>query len=314
MLISAYGIAMGVKQRRYPYEACLKSLATFCDEIIVAYDKRFDNPVIFSRISDKIKLLEVHYEFDKWDFINTVLTQARRECKGEWCYIYGMDEVFKETQTVNLINAAKTWDANQNAITVRMICMLCFDMLDISQFTRGDGRVGLSRNLPNIIHKTCPPFIGQMDSEIWDGKYIKQGDDFGYLDELHPEIYWNGDSPNHFVEDYTIPEDIKGDLSKEINYRLENCTYIWHYAWYNPSRKQEQGIQTSIWQNRTYGRSADLDIEKQVQLLKETIILDPEYSHGIIDQVKQKPTWMQVNVEHPNYVREWIDEMGIGAI
>jgi hypothetical protein len=313
MKISGYGIAMGVKQRRYPYEACLKSLATFCDEIIVAYDRRFDNPVIFSRISDKIRLVEVRYEFDKWDFINTVLTQARKECKGEWCYIYGMDEVFYEHQTVNLINAVDKCGGERTAITIRMFSPV-FNLINTVTFERG-GRPGLTRNLPELIHKTSDGATDSMESVYWDGKYIKFGfDDFGYYDESKQSVY-QGDPINHFVEDaYSVPDEIANDIAKSIKYRIENYTHIWHYAWYNNARKHMQGYQTQIWQDRTYGRSPNLDIERQIQLLKETIIIDPSYTHSVLDIVKENKEWVEVELVHPICMKDWLEEMSIDAI
>jgi len=315
MKISAYGIAMGVKQRRYPYEACIRSLATFCDEIIVAYDRRFDNPVIFSRLSEKVKLVEISYEFDKFDFVNMVLTQARRACTGEWCYIYGMDEVFHEHQTINLINAVNSANPDWNAITVRILCMVLFDYIHVGYFKQGQSRIGLTRNRPELRHGTAEYQTKTMDSPWWDGKYINpEFDDFSYYDDIKNTAYYGAEG-RYFVEEaYDVPDDIKGDVAKEIKYKVENYTHIWHYAFYHIGRKEKQGAQTQIWQDRTYGRSPDLDIEKQVQILKETIILDPDRTKAIMDGVKQNPEYIQIDLTHPFLVQGWLEEMTIDAI
>ena len=316
MKISAYGIAMGVKQRRYPYEACLRSLCDFCDEVIVAYDKRFDNPIIFSRIDPKIRTIEIEYHFEQWDFINIALTQARRACNGEWCYIYGMDEVFQKNQTQNIRNAVERALPSWDVITLRMVCMIWFDHINMQYFDMGHKRGGMTRNKPNLRHGTSDLHIGVMDSEWWDGKYIKSGDDFMYFDELTNKSYF-GEEEIHLIEaedDYGFPDDIANNPAEIIKYRLKNYTHIWHYAWYHIGRKEQQGGQTQIWQDRTYGRSPNLDIPTQIQKLKETIILDPERTKELFALNMKDPTWIQIDLDHSEYVQEWLGEMTLDAI
>ncbi len=316
MKLSAYGIAMGVKQRRYPYEACLQSLADFCDEIIVAYDKRFDNPIIFTRVSPKVKVVEVFYDFTAWDFVNSVLTQARQACIGDWCYIYGMDEVFHKHQVQNLRDAVEEVDRNGgNYFWVRLICGVIFDLINVDYFQIEHSRLSFIRNMPNIIHKTSEYMIGKMDSPYWDGRYItKAYDDFSYYDTKFGKWEYPTTEKLFVESSYTLPSELEGDIIEQIRYKVDHYTHIWHYAYYHVDRKNQQNEQTRIWQDRTYGRSPDLDIDLQIQRLKETIILDPDRTRKTVEEYKTLPMWKHIDLQHPEYVQDWLAEMTIDAI
>ena len=313
--ISAYGLAMGVKQRRFPYEACLRSLDSFCDEIVVAYDKRFDDPDTFTQLSSKIKLLEIEYQFDTWDFMNIALTQARRACDGEWCYIYGMDEVFHAHQTANLRNAVENAQPDWNAITVRILCGVFFDYISVGYFMVEQHRIGLTRNRPELRHGTAPIQTGQNDAKDWDGKFIKFGyDDFSFFDESIGTNYW-GDKERHWVDDsYDIPESISGDSVEAVLYRLEHYTHIWHYAWYHIGRKAEQMKQTKIYLDRVYGRSKELDIDKLIADLNATIILDPTTTGVLFNGKIITDGLSHIELKHPSCVQDWLQEMTLDAV
>ena len=303
MSLSAYAIAIGVEERRYPWREAIMSALEAADEFCLGYDKRFDSADILL-IDPRIRLIELEFRFAEWDFINSALTQTRRECKGEWCLLTEMDAILQESEPGNIALAIdKAASDAHEAVNVRWFSCIQ-NLVDQEKFAVGPFRQSVTVNEPWLYHKTSDYMIGRMDSPIWGGNFINNYgfDDFSYYDEreggrFYTEKAW-------FVE---------AGYSEDIGDALANYTHIWHYGFYNPGRKNAQGRQTKLWQDRVYGRSADFDIERQIELLNERVVIDPGETRQALDYFS-KNGFQPTSILHPKIVQEWVDGMGLDAI
>ena len=290
-MVSAYGIALGVKQRLYPYEAAIKSALGIADEYCVVYDPRLDDKSLFTEIDDRVVPIQHDYDFLEWDFINVALTKARRSCKGDFCLYLEMDEVLHEKDTEIYARAIRDIGANIEAINIGYL-NLCQDYIILA-----GSRQKITRNIPEIYHKTAPYMIGKCDSPVWDGCYILGGyDDVSYYDS-RTEGWFND------------PNGIRFDSYDTLDMMLENHPLIWHYAWYNLSRKHEQGRQNAMWQSRTYARSLEYNPEEIIRLLQEHV----EIKHIDMDNhigYLQAQGYVKAKLKHPNVVESWLNLLG----
>lgn len=303
MRISAYAIAIGVKQRRYPWEAAILSALSVADELCICYDKRFDDPDIFTAVDSRVKPVEWEYDFHEWDFINNALSAARGHCTGQWCLLTEMDLVLNDVACERIPQAIERADREgHEAVKVRFFSSI-HDLVDVDKFNQWPSRQSLTRNVSYIYHKTSDYMIRQIDSDIWDGKCIGSYafDDFSYYDERTKA--WFNDADACFVEN---------DYSENIESAIKDFTHFFHYSGFNMGRRNAQGRQASIWQDRTYGRATELDAVEQVRLLKETVVIEPAASQEAYDYFVAQGR-APAKICHPSWAREWVDGMGVDA-
>ena len=332
--ISAYNLAIGVQQRRYPYEATIKSGLTVADEFCIVYDKRFDDPAIFTAIDPRVRPIEIEIDFNEWDFVCKALTTARRACKGDWCMYLEMDEAIHEKDSDAIRKAVNDADANgREAVHVRYLNMTQnlvqperFVDMELGYETSkvAPSRQKIIKNEPFIYHKIADYMIGHLDESdgSWDGRYIKSYayDDVPYYDERTDA--WFNDKAAKFVEDdYKFPVALMFQDSpmREVNaidHLMRNYSYVWHYSVYNYGRKICQAKQTAIWQDRMYGRSNSLDVDTLVKELQTPVVIDPEISKKYIEDAK-KAGWLEMSYmcnRHPCSILNWLKTMGVDAV
>lgn len=291
-MISAYAIVIGAKQRIFPFEASIKSALQLSNEYCIVYDPRFDNPEIFTSLDSRVKTIEHYYDFMEWDFINVALTKARRACIGNWCLQISLDEVLHEKDTNTYLETIDFAENNNiEGIDVKFINPVNDYVLTSS----GGSRQIITNNIPELYHRTSDSMIGHCDSEIWDGKYIlPQFDDFSYYDER---------TNNWFNDPYKLfPKYSSADLP------TNNRVWVWHYACFNPSRKNEQGRQNSIWQNKTFNRSKKYDITELIRLFKEQIVVNNEDAKESLKYYIGNG-FIHEDLIHPRLAKDWIELM-----
>lgn len=249
---------------------------------------------MLQKVDSRVRLIEREIDFLEWDFINKGLTVARRECKGEWCLRTEMDYVLDDNCAAAYKDAIAEADSiGAEAVAVPVITpmpgLVRDDPIPYSQL--------LTRNIEAISHQTSAYMIGELDSDVWGGKYIKSYDydDWAYYDSR--TMAWFNDPNGVRVE----PDD--GGYGRDC---------VWHYSFYNLGRKNAQGRQNAPWQDRTYGRSCTLDVDRQIELLKETIVIDPIETLKGYEHYKANG-WLPMILEHPTLAADWVAEMGLQA-
>lgn len=103
MTISGYTFVRNANKLAYPLKESILSILDLVDEFVIAYIEgdEDDNTleVIKSIKSDKIKIVEAHWEPEKYTK-NTLYSYlsdvAKNECKGDWLFYLQVDEVVHE--------------------------------------------------------------------------------------------------------------------------------------------------------------------------------------------------------------------------
>lgn len=308
--VSAYNVGIGVKQRLYPYEGCIRSALTVADEFVVAFDERFDAAATFSAIDPRVKPLAVDIDFLEWDFMCTALTKARRACSGDWCLYLEMDEVLHEKDAGKIVSAVHVAEEQgKNAVNIRYVNPYQDYILPNEFNNSGACRQKLTANKAWLYHKTSDYMIDHMDSDIWGGKALRRGfDGVAYYDERSQAWFHEANCPYPDVE-----EPPPAETAAEIEQRCRDYTYVWHYCDYNGSRKLQQGRQTAPWYSRFQGRVPDLDVAELSALLNEQITLDEAQAAAYLDYAKYKLGGIRVQLPHPVFAHQWIDAMRIGG-
>jgi len=307
--ISAYSVAIGIKERLYPYEACIRSALEVADEFVVAYDPRFDDVGLLSDLDDRVKPVRFDIDFTVWDFMCKMLTFARGHCVGEWCLYLEMDEVLHEKDAQSVLDAVEDAIAsNKEAVNVHYLepwqGYLSPKMFNNS----GACRQKITVNAPWLYHKTSDYMIKRIESSLWDGKAIIKPDfdDVAYYDSRKDGWFFAPDCP--FVSGRSS---LKAETPEAIKADLDTHAYLWHYAWYNGSRKYEQGNQTAIWQARVNGVTTEMDIDRLIDLLQEQIVINNQRSRQYLEYAMENYGMIAVDMQHPAGALDWVESMTI---
>ena len=171
-MISAYNLAIGVEERRYPYRQCIQSALMIADEFCIAYDPRFDNPERFTAIASRVKAIEIEFDFTQWDFINVALTTARRACIGDWLLYLENDEVLHEKDAAKIADAVEIASGlGIEAVNLKYI-EVCQEYVQVERIYDMGYRQKITINKPFIYHKTADYMIGYMDSPVSPAKLL----------------------------------------------------------------------------------------------------------------------------------------------
>ncbi|KKN62405.1 hypothetical protein LCGC14_0512010 [marine sediment metagenome] len=281
-MLSAYSFAIGVEQKRFPYEASIKSALAIADEFCLICDPEYDNPEIFISIDPRVKLIETKIDFE-WDFFSRLLTEARRTCSGDWCLLRPLDEVFHEND-IDILDEEIS-DATDAGIEV--IRLNRMDLTSYKRITYAKSKKSfmqyITQNKPYISHKTSDYMVATQEAELWNGKYLlKEYDEISYHDDRTKAWY----CPNNF---------------------LNSKVPLWHYSYFNLSRKLQTNW--SAYCRRIWGQNPGLTLSELETIFKEESIIDREYAKWAQKQQLDSGDWVKQELQHPAWVEDWVEEM-----
>jgi hypothetical protein len=292
MKISAYLWSVAAENMFFPYKASIESILSLVDEVVIAIDPNLENASIYTQLSNKVRIIKCKYDVLSWDIRNQMLQAARAECIGDWCLYWQLCGVLHE-KDAELIET--TLD-NTSATYVPLGQISVWGMRRY-----GVSRVGLpwlTRNLSNFQHHTPSYHIGSMDSIVYDGKYIIDGDD-AILCDITVDS-WFANSPSCLADISLLAPD-----TKTLGENPEKYSSIYYYTFYNWNRKTAQGEIDRIYHDRVYGRCSDLDAEKYYLGLKQPLVFTNEFETPM-----PQAQWY-FNLNHPKYIRDWLNTYGI---
>jgi len=298
MKMSAYLWSVAAQNFIYPYEASIKSILPIVDEVWIAIDPEFEDAVIYTRLSDKVKIVEHKYDVLSWDIRNQMLQAARGKCTGDWCMSWQLCAVIPEQYIVNIRNIVESVhdDYNYNSINIGDVYIgyggwvQLYPITHIPRFTR---------NLQYWQHKTPDTNIGYMeDATVYNGRYILGGLDESALTDVRTDT-WVGSlhKPYRAVDNnpITSPEDCVKSL--------EEYPYVFYYTWYSTLRKHAQSRAESEYINRVYGRASTLDADQYNDNLK------PNRPIHILGDEIGYDWWAnkyKIDIRHPEYIHSWL--------
>jgi len=330
--LSGYTTTMNCIEQNYPFDASIKSLVSFCDQVIVVdggstdgtwerlqeISSEFENVIIHQQIRDWS-----HSRFAVFDGLQKAL--ARAMCTGEFCWQQDVDEVVHEDDYEKIKSLANQLPNNVDLVA-----------LPVVEFWGNKGKVRidvnpwkwrLSRNRPYITHG-IPASLRKFDN---DGNlYSSPGTDG--CDYIRGDTY----EPIPFMNFYTDEAHnirsraLSGDEESIKNYSnwMSNVSNalpgVYHYSWFDITRKIKtyrdywskhwQSLydvrQEDIPENNMFFDSAWSDIsDDEINELSEKLSeeMGGWIFHEKIDFSNKTPH-ISLSGNHPKIIQEWIDK------
>ena len=243
--ISGYLTTFNCIKQQYPYEQCIQSMLSFCDEVIVldggSNDGTYERLREMSKVDDKLKISQ---HVRDWNakraslFDGMQKAEARSLCTSEFCWQMDADEVIHEDDAQKIIDLAKKFPKNVDIAALPVI-----EFWGQTTKVRVDINLSkwrLSRNKKNITHGV-PVELRAYDE---DGElYAKQGTDGCCM------IYSNTGERAQFVS-FITPEienarrvacsgnqETLQQIEQWFNQVVANLPSVYHYSWIDFKRK-----------------------------------------------------------------------------
>jgi hypothetical protein len=177
--LSGYTTTRNCISQNYPYEATIRSMLGFCDEVIVvdggSSDGTWERLQELAKNDDKLKVYqeEIDWEQKRFALYDGILkAKARDKCTMDYCWQMDSDEVAHENDYEKIKNITRTFPANVDLLALPVI-----------EYWGGPEKVRmdinpwkwrLSRNRKYITHGVPSDLRVQEENG---GYYAKQGTD-----------------------------------------------------------------------------------------------------------------------------------------
>jgi len=332
--ISGYTTTHNCATRGYPFEESIRSLAGFCDEIIVA-DAGSDDGTLESlgKLAAEIKGLKIHVQPVDWNAKGFAYESdgklkafARSLCTGDICWQQDIDEVVHEDDYAKIKNLASRFPNGVDLIG-----------LPVVEYWGSSGKVRIdvnawkwrmSRNLPHITHG-IPGTLRRYDD---DGDlYASEGTDgCDYINSGTLE-------PIPFVTFVTIESEqarmfclqnpthpVLRQYETWFSNQVNSLPGVHHYSWFSVRRKimNYKDHWAKFWSslyNKTYQDTPENNVFMQ-KAWAEVTDSDAEsvgnriegemggwIFHQRVDFSRKTPS-ISVNKAHPAVMSSWIEK------
>lgn len=331
-LISGYVTARSVVSMGYPYEACIKSLLQFCDEVIVLNTTvpTLDHDNTFDRLLDlekQDKRLKVYHENIDWDAPNHGIYDgqskalARSLCNGRYLFQCDMDEVVHEKHA-QLILDLVTKDINWS--TTQLVALPVIEYWGSSGKVRIDVNLWkwrLSLNDPSITHG-IPIQLRKTHNGLLYASPGTDGCDYIY-GTSGMVVPCSGYVPSDLERIKNIAiynEQAIPIVERFVNDSIQQLPGVFHYSWWSISRKIKQYKQ--FW-HKSWKSLYNLDMNERTNPFFPGLTWD-EVTDEMIDQKAydleqntsgwifhqpwngSKTNGIRVNMDHPALVKSFL--------
>ena len=295
MKLSGYTWAANAAAKLLPYEACINSLAYYCDEVCVVYDPRYDDPGDFLGLSPKVKVFPQEHRIEKMGGNGEQLSVARAHCTGDWLIWMDLDEILHEKDRrdiLNLISYADTAGYSSVELSFYSYMNRSYAFREMAQW---GCRAKLTRNIPGLTHGIAG-VLQRGNGE----DFIGLGDGIDYMKD--GELFKH--SPLIF-KDFPFLDRVRtGELTPhDIICSTRDFPYVYHYARYSMARKL--GMHGLFPHEFHMGITDDYKPDTWIKQLTEPV------------DMKQYPERFTISDEligpvvptHPRFVAEWLKEI-----
>ena len=329
--ISGYTTTLNCIDQKYPFEASIRSMLGFCDQVVIVDGGSTDGTIeVLNDLASEDSRILVHVQKRNWDskrfavFDGLQKALARAMCTSEFCWQQDSDEVVHERDFLKVKDLSKKLPKSMDLIA-----------LPVLEFWGSQGKLRIdvnpwkwrmSRNRPHITHG-IPRDLRCFDS---DGElYSKPGSDG--CDYVRSDTY----EPIPFVNFYTAeantarelalngdPEAIKV-YSTWMQQMVDSLPSIIHYSWYDIERKintyknywskhwqslydieQSDTSENNMFFDKPWSEVSNKEIKEMALKLETT--LGGWIFHSKVDFDKPTP-WIPVNEGiHPDTIKGWL--------
>ena len=329
--ISGYTTTHNCILQNYPFEASIRSMLGFCDQVVIVDGGSTDGTV--ERLREMAELDErilVHVQERDWNtkrfavFDGLQKALARAICTSEFCWQQDSDEVVHERDYEKVKNLVRKLPKSMDLIA-----------LPVLEFWGKKGKLRidinpwkwrLSRNRPHITHG-IPESLRVFDSE--GNLYSKPGSDG--CDYVRSDTY----QPIPFVNFYsdeahslrvaalggneTALEQYKGWMQSIVN----NLPSVVHYSWYDIERKintyknywskhwqslydvsQDDTPENNMFFNKSWKDVTSEEISEMAERLESE--MGGWIFHSKVDFTRPTPFISVGNEIHPKEIEGWI--------
>lgn len=244
-MISGYVTTKDCISQKYPWSDCIRSMLDFCDEVVVldggSSDGTWQELLKWSEEDSRVKVSQVSKDWSDSRFAvfdGELKAQARKLCRGDFCWQMDADEVVPEGSKEKIVNLCKNWPK-----MVELVSLPVIEYWGSKEKVRVDvnpWKWRISKNLPHITHG-IPSELRKTDES---GKiYALPGTDG--CDYVHSETYERIPHASFYGEGahnarYAALNGNKEALEAYQNW-LKNCAEllptVYHHSWLDISRK-----------------------------------------------------------------------------
>jgi glycosyltransferase involved in cell wall biosynthesis len=329
--LSGYTTTHNCISQNYPFEACIKSLLGFCDQVVVVDGGSTDGTIEkIKELSKSDNRILLHIQKRDWEnkrfavYDGLQKALARALCTSDFCWQQDSDEVVHPRDYLKIKDLVRKAPKSMDLIA-----------LPVVEFWGSKGKVRidvtpwkwrLSRNKPNITHG-IPAQLRKFDE---DGMlYSSPGSDG--CDYIRSDNF----TPIPFVNFYTQEADeirnkaLAGDstsLDKYGSWIQSICSalpVVIHYSWYDIERKiktyknywskhwqslydikQEDIPENNMFFNKSWDDVSDKDILEMSERLENE--MGGWIFHSRVDFNKKTPSLYLGDEIHPEDIRDWL--------
>ena len=328
--LSGYTTTRNCISQKYPFEATIRSMLGFCDEVCIvdggSTDGTWERLRELSDQEERLKVWRIERDYDDPRFAlfdGLLKREARLLCTGDFCWQMDSDEVVHESDHKKIRSLMQEWPPN---------CVML--SLPLIEYWGGKDKVRcdilpwkwrISRNLPTITHgvpksQRLYDDKGKMYSAGSDGCdpiHSKTGDPVPFLTFYTPDV---DALRRHAAED----ERARSEYEEWYQNLIENLPTVRHFSWWNIERKIHtyrdywQGHWNSIYnkqledtpENNMFFSKRWADVtEKEIDELAHRLKCEMGgwIFHSRVDFTKPTAS-VTIKDELPEAVKEWAEE------
>ena len=329
--LSGYTTTKDVIKSDYPWEESIKSLLSFCDEVVVldggSQDGTYEKLLEWSRKENKLIVKQFKRNWDNPNFAIYDGQQkaiARTLCTGDWCWQMDVDEIVHEDDYEKIKQLIR-----QVPKSTKLISLPVYEYWGGTEKVRVDinpWKWRLSRNEPYITHGINAQHIaydenGDMYSKGSDGCDYIRSDNYEsighvnfYTSELHQVRMLSLENNKEAIRSYEnymnlVSNQLPGvhhyswfDIKRKI-YTYKN---YWSKHWASLYKKTIEDVpENNMFFDKPWSEVTDQEIKELSDKMK--IELGGWIFHSRVDFTRPTP-WINISRGHPEVIHGWIQK------
>jgi len=286
--ISGYTTTLNCIDQQYPFRNCIKSMLTFCDEVVVvdggSSDGTWEELTSWAEQEKKLKVEMVKRDWDHKRFAvfdGAQKAEARNRCSMDFCWQMDADEVVPPASRDKIVQLCRNWPKLVDLVALPLVEY--WGSRNKIRIDVNPWKWRISRNVSHITHG-IPKQLRQIDQ---DGHlYASPGTDG--CDYVHAQTYDvipHGTFYTQDVDNIRIAA-LQGNADALRSYEewfkrvIETLPPVEHFSWMDISRK----IKTykNYWQ-RHWESLYDI---KQEDTEENNMFFDKPWSHVTDDEIE----------------------------
>lgn len=295
----------------YPFEACIKSMLGFCDEVLIvdggSTDGTLEKLEQMAQEDNRVKIFPMEFDWTEPGMDGLQKARARGMCENEFVFQLDADEIVHENDYEKIKLFTKRFPKNVDIVHFPVIELWGDEKHATGR--RHCWKWRMSRNSPDITHgihkqaRVVHPETGKV--------YAKKGmsDGCEYINPMTQEMVPHTGFYNDQVEMARIHNPER--FAEGMNDVFQHIPSVWHTSWMDLSRKVKQlqpdGTWDKMWsllyneQAQNRWPTVDFNDPQQVKSLIEKLHAEGGEE---TDKIRYK---FPLTMQPPKLLTEWIE-------